>query len=453
MVIRLAILDGLEHTVINPVVNEIVKDINTRIIQDKNLFKYKESMYSDENVEVPDNVYDNGIGGSTLDINVETKDDDDLSTLLDVYKPINKILFLDSDLGLQIRTQYTATELTISLKYRTQSKTSALNVINRLKVLYKNSQFTFTHNLPYSFMLPKNVITLLENIDSLKDNLGVKEYIKSIANYKYELSTTRDNRYQVPTFRGSQFGVRGMFDNIPTELHESKESTPEYSLDLTYIVTIQKPLAVSIKYPILVNNKLIDKMWLPKSELAVVMDTEVSEFNIVDIIDTVINDPASSYDKLFKIPTYDTWVPDGLYVNLGKVRILSMLLEVNPDDLYSIFNINDLVHIGIEDKLLEYMRTKSGDELFVFGKSIFLFELYEVDDIKDYGLYMDVDYNIKTTKPLNIKKTYHIVMSVIANIDYLNGEDDDTLYDMYDYLNIRYTKTANRPYVTHINNT
>jgi len=445
MISKLAVIDGIEQTVINPMINDIVRDINNQIIQDKDAFINKETVYNKENVEFADYIYDNAIGGSNIDVNYEIIENEDFNVKSSVMKPINKIFLLDKDNSLHVRPVYINTDIELTFTYRGQNKSQLLAIKNRLRLYYNNSLYRLIHNLNYSFILPSNLMSLLENVNRLKNNgtVSIEDYIKSISVYKIDFTTTRNKDYKAPVFRGKQLNVIGIFLDEPKDLTVEKADVPEYSLTFKYIVTIQKPIGMLIQYPILINNKPLDSIWLPNNYVLTPKLNANNELDIANIVNISLSEDNTIRDFIYKVPEFDDFTPLPFEKDYNRVRLMSILIEVNSDDLYTILNLEDLRYVGLPDKIIDYLKLNKND-IFEFANSLFYIELFEFDYVKDLGLYIDDEFNIKTTKPLDITKSYHILINIMTNLNFINYPTDDNTklkndIELLDYYNIDYT--------------
>lgn len=427
MISKLATIQGIDHTVIMPMVTQITSDLNKKIIKDKDVFINNMFMYEKENADFADNNYSNALGGPNIDISLDVEDIDVFNKTSSMYKPINKIIVLDKDTGLNIRQIYLSTKLNLTYGYRTQSKEKINSVLNRLKLYYTNTGYNIIHDLPYSYTMPLNVIDLIKNINYLKNNNNdYLTYFNSIIRYKFDLAINRSKTYKIPVFRGIQSNVIGMFSDEPKSISISKGSTPEYGITFNYSVLIQKPMGLYIQYPIMVNNKKLEDKWLGVEEYAKPLLTPDGVLNINGIVNRYIDDDTKYSDvSMIKLPSYDRFVPLPNFNDKSRVKLVSMLLEVDPTNKFNIFNIDDLKYIGLPKLMIDYLKNK-GDDIFKFGESIFYIELYEKDYIKDYGLHQDTTNNILTTKELKTDTSYHILISMLVDLNYINYEPNST---------------------------
>lgn len=443
MISKLATIQGTTHTVIMPMVNEITSDLNKQIIKDKDAMINNNFMYDEDGVEFPDNIYSNDLGGSNIDISIDIEDTEVFSKTSSVYKPINKIIVNDTDIGLNIRQIYISTKLNLAYTYRCQSKEKMNTIINRLKLYYTNSGYTMIHNLPYSFTMPYNVIDLIKNINFLKNNNdNYLDYFNSIIKFKFDVAINRSKTYKVPTFKGIQSNIIGIFTDEPKSIKVDKGSVPEYSISFGYSVFVQKPMGLYIQYPIMVNNKKLEDIWLGTEYYAKPMLSADGKLDLTGIVNKLLsNDDINKTEQMIRIPTYDRFIPMANDSDNTRIKLVSMLLEIDNTDLHNIFNLDDLKYIGLPDIIINYLKD-NGNNIFNFGESLFYIEIYEKDYIKDYGLTTDVNYQITTSKELKINTTYHILISILVDLNYINYKPNDIRYkkdkDILKHFNLEY---------------
>jgi len=102
MITRITVVDGLEHTLIGPIVKQVVHDINSKIIKDPDPYYYYKINYENENAGFTDYNYDNTLGGPTIDISYEIEENEELKPGTSTYIPLNKPIIIDKDNGFTV---------------------------------------------------------------------------------------------------------------------------------------------------------------------------------------------------------------------------------------------------------------------------------------------------------------------------------------------------------------
>jgi len=419
MITRAAVIDGLDHTFIKPIVNKVRDDISKKIIQDPDAYNHNVGNYDKEGVTIDDNVVDNTISGPMIYYSYEVHEDEDMSLGTSTYNPLNKIFLYDKETKLSIRPNYKQVNIMITFNYKTRSRSAIRRVRDRLKTYYDTSGYTMVHNLPYSYLLPNNILTLINDIKELKDpSMTLEEYITSIGVYKLDFTVNHGSERRVPVFNGVFTNIFGSFETNPEDIELEKQDNEYYNVEFTYKIIVKEPVNLVVQYPIIVNNEKIPDMWLPDEVVGRPVDNAENIISIANII----GDYKSMNDNqhaMVHIPSYDNFYPL-LYDDHSMLRLVCMLLEVDPATPNLIFNINDLKYIGIPSLFINYLLKCDETELFLFSHSLIHIELYDGNDKKDYGLFIDDDKNIKTTKPLSISGSYHLVINVVIDKAFIN---------------------------------
>ena len=419
MITRIAMIDGLDHTFIKPIVNKVRDDISYKIIQDPDAYNYNKGNYDKEGVTVDDNVADNTISGPNLYYTYEVEEDEGMSLGTSTYNPLNKIILYDKDTKLGIRPNYKQVNITLTLTYQTRSRTFAQRVINRLKTYYDTSGYTMVHSLPYSYLLPNNILTLINDIKELKDpSMTLEEYINSICLYQLDYTVNHGNNRRVPVFNGVFVNIFGSFETNPAEIELEKMDNESYSVEFTYKITVKEPISLTVQYPIIVNNKKLPDIWIPDKSVAKPVDNAENIISIANIIGDY-KSMKNNQHAMVHVPSYDNFYPL-LYDDNSMLRLVCILLEVDVTTPNFIFNVKDLKYIGLQELFINYLLKCDETELFLFSHSLIHIELYDGNDKKDYGLYKDDDGNIKTTKPLLSTGSYHLVINVVIDKAFIN---------------------------------
>ena len=438
MVTRAALIEGQEHTIITPIIKKITDDINRQLVQDSDSFLYLKTKYEEEGIDVPDYLYDNTLGGPNIDIEYTIEPHEVIKYNFNHINPMSNPILYDPDTRFTVRPYYQMVDIKITFTYRTQSKQQALNLKNRLYTFFISSPYKLIHDLEYSYQLPYSIITLANEIKTLKEFKGsVYDYLENISLFNLDYSIKRGSNYKIPTFRGIEKGRLGYLLTDPTEspINPEHNDVPEYKISFDYMVSFHMPKGLWVDIPMLVNNKRISNIWLPKEKVTTIVEKEDNRLNITDNILKYISGERTVEDIIFKIPSNDQFSPLACVSKYDYViRWLSLLLEIDKNDLYTLFNLNDLKYIGVDDYIIDYMK-RYKDKLFKIGGCGIYLELLEYNNVKDYGLYVDKDFNIKSTNPLDIKGIYHMVFSFITDISVLVDLDNSGKEDTIKLLN------------------
>ena len=410
MITRLVMLEATDYTVELPIVQDVVKDLKKEVFRDVDndldVYIYKDNEPYDNDITT------NEIGRNNLLVNYTCEEGDILAYNPGIYRAKEKVILRDKQTGFSIRPITTPTDLTINFTYKNKSKIVMQKILNRLKSLYKFTGYNLSHRLSYSYLFPKPLIHLIKDMATLL-NKDMYTFIDESAIVKFDYAVKRGSDYKVPSFRGVQGGIVGNILDDPNKLKIGSDDI-FFTIEFSYLLTFDKPIALAVHYPILVNNKPLDKKWLPKNEVMVIRDPATGKLDINRVILTNFDKGTLFTDILIRVPNFDQFTPSRTDTG-SKIMLLSILLNIDPKDPYTLFNIKDLSHLGLPDEIVQYLLNTDRYDLFTFTQSLFYLELYENNYIKNKKMYKDSDGNIKTEIPLDVSKTYHILFNVITN--------------------------------------
>ena len=418
MITRLVMIDGIEHTIIAPVVNSVVKDLQDHIFKDKDAKLYIGSFYEEEDVDVNDHVTTNEIGKSKLFVNFEYEDNEELSYNPSIYKAKDKIILRDKQTGFSLRPISTSTDLTMTFTYKNKSKIAVQKVLNKIKNFYKFTGYSLSHRLSYSYLLPKVLMSLMSEIATLKGDANVFNFIEQAAIVKFDYAVKRGSDFKVPSFRGVEAGIIGNIQDEADKLKIGKDGQL-YTIEFTYLLTFDKPTTLAVHYPITVNNKPINEKWLPKEELAAGRDRATGQFDISRILRDKFHNGVIQSDIMIRVPNFDQFTPFGIGRYHDRIKLLSILLQLDTDEPNTLLDINDLIYVGLPKNIVDYLLAAGDVDLFNFGHSLFHIELFENNYIKNKKLEKTSDGKIVATEPLDTTKTYHLLFNVVTNKRYL----------------------------------
>jgi len=440
MITKLANIEGQEITVYNNIIKQVTNDLLSRFIKDFDAFKYLKTKYEKENSDVTDFVYDNTLGGPTLDIEYEIKPTEELNITTSYIRYRTYPILLDKDNGFSIRPLFRQSEINFHYRFRSQSKQELLTLKSKLLSFFYNTNYVCTHDLEYSFLFPHSVVLLADEIKTLKGYEGsVLDYLNSVAVKKLDFAIKRGTNYKIPAYRGKQMGRFGTFKTNPEEIEIVRNDVPEYIFEFDYRVTFDDPVSLFVQYPILVNNKPLSEVWLGPD----VYKKAVPEFDFTMALKSwmvgYMLGMKNEEDIVYKIPTYDNFalMPDP-NKRCWNINFLSLLIEVDEDYPDVLFHLDDLKEIGLPVNLVEYMKRR-GSDITRLGRTGVLVELYENNYIRDLGMYVDEKGYLRTKKPMDLTKVYHVIFKFIVDLGMIDKKEKEIIEEtkqLFKELNI-----------------
>ena len=201
-------------------------------------------------------------------VNIKEEHRPDQLSATAVYQLEHADIFYDKSIGVSLRPVYSPTILTFNFEYRSTDVNAARRWRDEMRARISNHQDIRTHIIKYSYLIPKELIPLLEHIHELREEqAGYGEDLETyLANHftgnvtKLSTMIGTETRWAVAEQAGR---VMGQFDfqDIPDEPDKQGENSA-YKQAFTYRIYLDVPIATAADYPVLVHNLLIDERFL-----------------------------------------------------------------------------------------------------------------------------------------------------------------------------------------------
>jgi len=441
MIKRLVMLDGIEYTVHRPILTSVVNDLKKSIFKDEDIYTIYLNNLEDSDFDSTKNIYNNEVKNKILEISAEIISNEDMAMTNNVLRNNHNPILLDNDIMFKVMPNTINTVFNITLKYIDHSKSNIVKLLNHLKLTTINDSYYDQHNVEYYYDLPVNLLNLIRNIYTLKTNASTPyyPYLNEIAVDSIDYVNSRTGDYSIPVIRERQ-PVMGNFETDFFSKNKIDKDDHGWYVELEYKLTIDIPTNLLIEYPILVNNKSIDKKYIPEDKHKHI-DLIKGASNVIDalagITGSYFNDRISNNEAIINFPIADEFTP-GISNKPDMFRLISFMCMLDETKLSMLLNLQDIDNIIINKSIIEYMKTRVGNSLFNPYEDIFHFELFENNTLVDKKLFLDNDFNIKSKLPLDITKTYRLVLNTMYNLNdipYLDGLTTSKLSEYMDILN------------------
>ena len=424
-------LIGVEATVLRPIVINAVEDIKRLISLDSKVY----TSYDDN-----DNIYKtkNSIGklqgqlnsqDSFVKVNYNINNSvDNHELILTVVNPETIPIYKDTDIHSEALFINHKRYLDIEFTYGTNSVSKIQAMVNRLRLMTSSDAMYSTHDLEYVINLPEWFYGLLNEINTLKNNR-----LTTKLDFDHYLAETFDNRLVVSNehsgnaiksnyvIREVQLGSLGYISDELASINYEPTTNGKYIVTFNYRIEIELPVSLQLIYPILVFNQRINKKFRTFVQEKGFIEKGIRTYGsrgIYDIIDRPKGNLTLERGKYYlTIPKEDNMVLPGPPANT--VRLFSVMLMVNENDLRELLNIKTLGLIAFKDNVLKMLLEQERDFINDLYKSIFNFELYADGVRSKIRLLLDELGNLRSEIDLSLMKTYRLVVNVVADTDFL----------------------------------
>lgn len=356
----------------------------------------------------------------------ETHIEDDLLTL--VPKQNNHpAIFLDSKSKIKVFPVYSRVKATVTLTYRTQDRWQAESFRDnwRRKIAENREYMTFFAR--YKYPIPKVVVDILHLLyltrkETVKDFDNFISYLQHFGSNKLTELTNAAGKGGTLAMAEMQEYIFGNFtDPNPPEI-EKDEMGAVWTSQLEFEYQYDKPISITTHYPIMINNHLVHEVLYPE----VLFDIDRLPMIMSDIryyYDNIQNDMGYMQQMrgpIIRIPAFDDW--PSRFNHRDSTKMVSVLLSIGKDTPRELFNLKDMGEYGLHPALHEGF-SKNAYWLTKDREFPFYIKLYVDDDhAGDDRMECTKDLDLVATADLDIYKTYHVVISVFRNLNYLTLE-------------------------------
>ena len=348
-------------------------------------------------------------------------------------------IFEDGRLGIYVRPTYRNTLVNIRIDYKAADKNQADMWRTRLMELTELSSELQMHQVQYRYEVDEYFQKIICHLYDLREKQG---------GYGQDLSTYLSEHFpasvsMIANFNGkekalvvtdNQGSIQGKFDFpiIPEEAEKDGDSS-SFIVSCNYTFTYEKPVSMSMQYPITVHNQRINKKLLPIVKNYNPLDAN-PQFTISSWAAQATHSgnifKSLLADDGLQIPPFDEWRPSD--VIWGTVRVFSALCSITPENKRTLLNLGELGAYGLEPQMLEFIRGEREGMTRSFY-SIFALSLYENNSLVEYNrLELKENLDVVATSDLDIRKTYHVRLGLHVEPKALQGEALERVYANYE---------------------
>lgn len=360
---------------------------------------------------------------SYLTIN-DYEEEENETTLLST--PVNyidhKAVFSDEKLNIHLVPCYVSKRFTVSM-----SLTGSEKQIERWRANIKRrtSQGVLNgiHTVKYHFPIPGKYMEFL--VDAHERRETVKGYGDDLGTWLREkfiptMTVLRTAAGTSPIFaiQQTQKPIQGWFDfGTGAPKKEKDDEMSRYSLSFTYTFYMDVPETINLITPLVIHNQLIPYQWIPKPSSMPALDyiKEYGSYSQEAFNHFRFAASANEYTYTTRpglpIPEFDDWIGDK--PNTGYVTLIRILVRLDDTDLHKVMDLSSLGEWKINPACTGFMKD-SGRRIFSPYDSVINIMLYEGDQLKDMGkLSMDENLLVRYAEPLDLRKNYHVVVTML----------------------------------------
>ena len=433
------------HSITRPVAISVIKDM----IKNLGLNKETSIIFPGLADQVPYNSSTTDDGTPTTPVNLPTRQ----QALINVNETFadhtarsenpNQIdaypIFLDKEIGVQIKPIYNTKLMDIGIVLRAQDATTVRRWFIHLKDMITRDFQTGAHLVNYSYVIPEGIMLLLIELYGKRETLApygdsISKYINGHFTDRFTIDTNQAGKANTPLIREEQTMIHAWFelDQTNPEQPQKNNNTGEWEIELNYKFYYSKIEKLVIDYPIVVHNQQIDTKFinlanLPAFEHNYLQRTTDARLPLNHFLGHRDYGNQNSIDPGLPIPWYDDWtIPDGLYNGKTEASFLRVL-TLADSTTKTLLNLTDLGDFKISLAMIRYMQRRPMS-LARLHDNVFTVRIFRDHNLLDMSkTIIDDDLNISHTWDYNLRNVYHMSMTLLTDPSLLT---EDGLRDL-----------------------
>lgn len=357
-------------------------------------------------------------------IEIEAELDKDYAGRISGLYVNSALTFCDDQIGLVVKPIYAMESITINFKYSAKDRASAKAWHQRMASMVGNQALVRYHDITYHYEFPEQILQLVHHCWELRENQGgwgdtFEDYVKAHLSRSATCITDSSGKNATMVIAERQTRVQGWFEfDVFPDKPSKAGDTEVFDTSFTYKFMFEKPIDYQVFYPNVVHNQLVNPEYRYTPIRAPEVRHKASGFETQALMYFENDQRAKSMQisPSVTIPWFDEFSP--IYVLPSSVKVFSMLVGITPTDLRSLVNIKtDIVDWELRPEVLDYLLGPERNHVCSPFQSIFNLSLYEGNDFKPgQALELLPNGQIRSLTDLNIRKTYHIRLSLITNL-------------------------------------
>lgn len=371
--------------------------------------------------------------------------EDDLLTMYSQKKE-QPPFFTDTAYNIYAHPIYSRTKVTISFTYRSRDRWQAESFRDnwRRKIAENREHMVFQAH--YQYPIPDTITQIIYLLYGLRkrtnrDFKTWQDYLFGKGSKALTVLTNSIGKGDIVAVDEYQLNILGnMTDVAPPEAEkDDKGSTWSCNFDFEY--SYDKPIAVNIHYPLMIDNQLVPEPLYP--ELQFDIQTLASKLATTRNWQNYIQNNMGYFwhvrGAYIRIPEFDDWSNERDDVN--HKPLVSIMLEINPDDPRDICNLADLGEYQLIPQMIEAFKYHR-QYLTLKYEAPYYIQLYENDTpLHEGSITIDEDLNIRTTFDMSIKKMYHLLLTIQMDIRKLSRDAEQRFFKnpatVYSWIDMR----------------
>ena len=289
----------------------------------------------------------------------------------------------------------------------------------------------YPHGITYTYPINECFTKILHHLFEKKNIYAFEDmsFATWFENHSYEKITVLTNQIgDCPTLsvEQHQLGAYGVWDLTEVPEIEKLDTGDVYQASINYILRYSQPTSLSIEYPVILANSIVDNDYRPPCDFNEPLVLGDPEKLVWGLDRTRKPYPAFYPCEPLRLPCFDEWITTTVPKGVG--QLYSALIVVDENDPTFVMNLIDLgSQYAIADWLIEAMRDYKNNML-VIGKCPILVLMYRNDSFFEANLLtIDENLNLYIKQPMGFTNQYHVTLNLFTDLSLLSEKAIETL--------------------------
>lgn len=429
-------LQGLEETVTRPIQIIVANDIKKLLGLGRDIYIAFDP--TDERIakiknQLGDIDHDNTTFEEYILLETEESTEEGTELYMTTVKPDTYPIYQDIEIDSYIQAINQRRQLDFTFTYRNKSKSLVHSLANKLKLMTGDDGMYYRHELEYGYNIPPFVIKLLSHFNDLKNKrkrpdrqLSFSDYLARTFDTRLDLGGNLGKAIDNYTLyiREAQVNLEGYIsDSVHDIKPEFDENLNHWGITFRYRITFDKPVGLLLNYNMMVWNTPIAKEFRDFQHIENTSNRAVHSRSQRGVNLTTIGHPiwhTRPRKDYLTIPMEDNRLPN-LITPRYLTRMFSVLTMVDSNDPTLLFNIDEIPNYRFKKSVYDILLKSEYKWVGIPCCSIIFISLIcgEVEQYEN-RIIMDAEGNLRTTKPMDVTKTYRVMFSLLNDLDMLN---------------------------------
>lgn len=337
----------------------------------------------------------------------------------------NVPIFEDNALHLSLRPVYASSDVDIQIKYRSNSETEVRRWMADMLIRTARGRDINLHDVKYTYPIPYPLLGLVEDAWKLREAVEgygeeFKDYFTAHATDRLTILANRAGEYPHLAVTEKQSRIQGLFDFVGWPEAPVRDSdSGSWEIAFNYKFSYQRPDAVFAHYPVSVHNQLMPTKYLES------IGTETDpyfnnsyyskSYEALSLFEAERRGMAVRPPMPFiRLPAFDDFIIKTSAP--GSATVISALCFLE-DDKQTLMDLKDLGDYSIDSDIMVFLREEAPfmTKLYL---SLFHVALYQDEmPVTEGHIEVTPDLVVRALKPLNIRRVYHVRLSMLAEVN------------------------------------